>query len=109
VSATFVTLNRNKRSIALDLKDAADYRTLTELIASADVVLSNMIPRVLRTLHLDYDSLRAINPRLVVCAIQAFASGDARVDDPSYDLTHQALSGLMLMEGRPGDPPLRVC
>lgn len=109
ISATFVTFNHNKRSLVLDLKQDDDYRTFTELAAVADVILSNMTPRVLASLRVDYAALAAINPRLVVCSIQGFASDDPRADEPSYDLTHQALSGLMLMEGRPGDPPMRIC
>ncbi len=109
LSATFITFNRNKRSLMLDLKDPADYARFTRLVESSDVVVSNMIPRVLKNLGADYAALTAINPRIVVCAIQGFTSGDPRVNEPSYDLTHQALSGIMLMEGSPGDPPMRVC
>jgi crotonobetainyl-CoA:carnitine CoA-transferase CaiB-like acyl-CoA transferase len=109
VSATFVTFNRNKRSIALDLADEAEYALFGELVAGADVVLTNMVPRVATKLRVDPATLRALNPALVHCSILGFRSEDERSSEPTYDLTHQALVGLMLMEGRPGDPPLRVC
>ncbi|GEL26770.1 CoA transferase [Pseudonocardia sulfidoxydans NBRC 16205] len=109
LSATFVTFNHNKRSLALDLKSPDDYATFAGLVTSADVVLTNMTPRVLRSLSADYDTLAALNPALILCAIQGFSGDDPRADAPSYDLTHQALSGLMLFEGQPGDPPLRMC
>jgi formyl-CoA transferase len=108
VSATFVTFNRNKRSIALDLKDEADYDAFAAIARSADVVLCNMVPSVATRLRVDPDSLSELNSQLVVCMIQGFASDDPRRNEPSYDLTHQAMTGLMLMEGLPGDPPLRV-
>ncbi len=109
LSATFVTFNHNKRSLVLDLKDADDYRTFTDLVTTAHVVLTNMTPRVMQRLRIDYATLSEVNPELVVCAIQGFPNNDPRVDEPSYDLTHQALSGLMLFEGRPDDAPLRMC
>lgn len=108
-SATFITFNRNKRSLALDLLDPTDYALFCDLARRADVVVSNMVPRVARKLRVDAGSLREINPRLVTCSIQGFRSDDPRRDEPTYDLTHQALAGYMAMEGRPGDPPLRVC
>ena len=108
-SATFVTLNRNKRSICLDLKDPTDYEVFRELVAGADVVLTNTLPDAARRLRVDHEALSSINPRVITCYIQGFPSRDPRSDEPSFDLTHQALAGYMLMEGSPGDPPLRVC
>jgi crotonobetainyl-CoA:carnitine CoA-transferase CaiB-like acyl-CoA transferase len=108
-SATFVTFNRNKKSVALNLKDPDQYAAFCELIRSADVLVSNVLPKVASTLRITAAELRDLNPRLVTCWIRGFRESDPRSDEPSFDLTHQALAGYMLMEGRPGDPPLRVC
>jgi crotonobetainyl-CoA:carnitine CoA-transferase CaiB-like acyl-CoA transferase len=107
-SATFVTFNHNKKSIALDLKDPAEYATLIELVRSADVFLTNTMPAVAQRLRIDPATLRALNPRLITCSIRGFQDDDFRAGEPSYDLTHQALAGYMLLEGSPGDPPARV-
>lgn len=107
-SATFLTLNRNKRSLMLDLKLARDYDTFAGLVRTADIVIGNLTPRVARNLRVDADSLTKLNPRIICCSIQGFRSESPRSDEPSFDLVHQALTGYMLMEGRPGDPPLRV-
>src|SRR3984957_4028435 len=108
-SATFVTFNRNKKSLALDLKDPGHYATFCDLIRSADVMVSNVMPQVAARLRITAAELRELNPRLVTCWIRGFRESDARSNEPSFDLTHQALAGYMLMEGRPGDPPLRIC
>lgn len=107
-SATFITFNRNKKSIALDLKQSTDYAVFADLARTADVVLTNVVPAVARRLRLDPDTLGELNPSVISCSIQGFRTGDPRADEPSFDLTHQALAGYMLMEGRPGDPPLRI-
>lgn len=108
-SATFVTFNRNKKSVALDLKNLDDYAAFCDLVRSADVMVSNVLPRVALALRITAPELRELNPRLVTCWIRGFRESDPRSDEPSFDLTHQALAGYMLMEGRPGDPPLRIC
>lgn len=108
ISATFVTFNHNKKSVALDLKDRAQYAALIELVRGADVLLTNTIPTVAQRLRIDPATLRPLNPRLITCSIQGFEDDDVRASEPSYDLTHQALAGYMLMEGSPGDPPARV-
>jgi crotonobetainyl-CoA:carnitine CoA-transferase CaiB-like acyl-CoA transferase len=108
-SATFVTFNRNKKSVVLDLRDARHYDFFTDLARDADVVLTNMVPATAARLRVDAAVLRRLNPRLITCSITGFRREDARSAEPSYDLTHQALAGYMLFEGRPGDPPQRVC
>jgi crotonobetainyl-CoA:carnitine CoA-transferase CaiB-like acyl-CoA transferase len=108
-SATFVTFNRNKKSVVLDLRDARHYEFFTNLARDADVVLTNMLPAAAERLQIDAAVLRGLNPRLVTCSITGFRSEDARSGEPSYDLTHQALAGYLLFEGRPGDPPQRIC
>jgi crotonobetainyl-CoA:carnitine CoA-transferase CaiB-like acyl-CoA transferase len=108
-SATFVTFNRNKKSVVLDLRNGRHYEFFTDLARDADVVLTNMLPTAAARLQIDPPVLRSLNPRLITCSITGFGPEDARSAEPSYDLTHQALAGYMLFEGRPGDPPQRVC
>jgi formyl-CoA transferase len=107
-SATFLTLNRNKRSICLDLRDPDDQRTLRGLVAGADVVLSNMVPWTATRLGIDPTTLTAMNPSVIVCRVLGFRADHPMVDEPSFDLTHQALTGYMTMGGFAGDPPSRV-
>ncbi|MCW2725032.1 MAG: CoA transferase [Frankiales bacterium] len=107
-SATFLTLNRNKRSICLDLRDPADQATLRSEVAASDVVLSNMVPGTATRLGVDPETLSAVNPAVIVCRVLGFRADHPLVDEPSFDLTHQALNGYMTMGGLPGDPPSRV-
>jgi crotonobetainyl-CoA:carnitine CoA-transferase CaiB-like acyl-CoA transferase len=107
-SATFLTLNRNKRSVCLNLTDPGDYAHFTELVSRADVVLSNMVPRTAARLGADPASLRAMNPRIISCRVIGFRSDQPQVDDPSFDLTHQALAGYLTMGGHEGSAPSRV-
>ncbi len=108
-SATFVTFNRNKKSVVLDLRDPRHYEFFSDLARDADVVLTNMLPAAATRLQVDPAVLRNLNPRLITCSITGFRREDPRSGEPSYDLTHQALAGYLLFEGGPGDPPQRVC
>lgn len=108
ISATFVTFNRSKRSVALDLRSEAGYAEFAELATSADAIISNQTPDTAEKLRTDAASVRLLNPGLVFVSIQGFTRKDPRSSLPSYDLIHQALSGLMSVEGREGDPPSRV-
>lgn len=107
-SGAFLTFNRNKRSVALDLKDPGDYRSFEALVRSADVVLDNYVPSVARRLRIDHDSLVRINPRIISCSISGFGADSPHADKPSYDLVHQALTGYMRLSGSEGDPPTRL-
>jgi crotonobetainyl-CoA:carnitine CoA-transferase CaiB-like acyl-CoA transferase len=108
-SATFQSLNRNKRSMVLDLRDAASFEQLASLIHErADVVLQNMRPGQVESLGLDAATLRARKPRLVYCNLGAFGSVGPLADRPGYDPLMQAFSGIMSVVGEPGGEPVRV-
>ncbi|MGH2915197.1 MAG: CaiB/BaiF CoA transferase family protein [Solirubrobacteraceae bacterium] len=103
----FQSVNRNKRSIALDLADPAGAERARSLAAAADVVVENFRPGVMQALGLDYGSLSAQRPGLVYCSITGFGSGDgARL--PGYDLLVQAVGGLMSITGPPDGEPQKV-
>jgi crotonobetainyl-CoA:carnitine CoA-transferase CaiB-like acyl-CoA transferase len=105
-SASFLTLNRGKRSLELDLAGDAD--RIHELLAEADVLVENMRPGALAKFGLDYDSLAGRYPQLVYCSISAFGQEGPLAGDGGYDLTIQAVSGLMAMTGHPGQPPAKI-
>ncbi len=108
-AATFQALNRNKRSLVLDLRDAGSFAQLTALIDTrADVVLQNMRPGQVEQLGLDAATLRARKPALVYCNLGAFGSVGPLADRPGYDPLMQAFSGIMSVVGEPGGNPVRV-
>ncbi len=107
-ATAFQTVNRNKRSITLDLKQPADQRHLHGLIAEADVLVQNLRPGSLDALGFDAASLRAAHPQLVYCSLWAFgAVGPMRLD-PGYEPMVQAFSGLFGLNGCADGPPSRV-
>ncbi|MEO3805005.1 CoA transferase [Nonomuraea sp. B1E8] len=99
----FLGVNRNKRSIALDLGDTADLEVARALATRADVLVENFRPGTMDRLGLGYDALRALNPGLVYCSITGFGSG-AGAGLPGYDLIVQAVGGLMSVTGEPDGP-----
>jgi crotonobetainyl-CoA:carnitine CoA-transferase CaiB-like acyl-CoA transferase len=107
-SATFLTLNRGKRSIELDLGEEAGRDRLHELLSEADVLVENMRPGALVRHGLDYDSLAGRYPRLVYCSISAYGQDGPLAGAGGYDVTIQALSGLMAATGHPGQPPTKI-
>jgi len=107
VGTYYLAVNRNKRSVALDLKDDADRQVAQALAARADVVIQNFKPGGLARFGLDYDTVRATNERVVYCSISGFgAAGGASL--PGYDLLVQGMSGLMSLTGSPDGPPYRA-
>ncbi|MFN2629047.1 MAG: CaiB/BaiF CoA transferase family protein [Gaiellaceae bacterium] len=107
-SASFLTLNRGKRSIELDLGDDADRGRLHGLLAEADVLVENLRPGALARHGLDYDSLATRYRRLVYCSISAYGQQGPLAAAGGYDVTVQALSGLMAATGHPGQPPAKI-
>jgi glutaryl-CoA transferase len=105
-AAYFMSLNRNKRSVTLDLKTPEGVDAVRRLIAKADVLIENFRPGLMRELGLDLAELRAENPRLVTCSVTAFGDGSPEAAGrPGYDIIVQALSGLMSVTGeRDGEP-----
>ena len=107
-SAAFMQINRNKRSIVLDLKVAEDIEIALRLCDSADVVVENFRPGTLERLGLGYERLRARNPRLVYCSISGFGQTGPYSDRGGFDLMAQAMSGLMSICGDVDGPPMRL-
>ncbi|GAA4949746.1 CaiB/BaiF CoA-transferase family protein [Streptomonospora halophila] len=103
----FLSVNRNKRSVALDLADPADLEAARELAGRADVVIENFRPGGLKRFGLDYASVRAGNRGVVYASISGFGSGEGAAI-PGYDLMVQAISGLMSLTGDPDGPPFRA-
>jgi crotonobetainyl-CoA:carnitine CoA-transferase CaiB-like acyl-CoA transferase len=101
----FLVINRNKRSVALDLKKPAGREIMHRLIDRSDVFLSNLAAEHLAEWELDYERLAASNPRLVYCVASGYGPF-GRVGKPSFDMTVQALTGLMARLGEPGQPPI---
>jgi formyl-CoA transferase len=100
--------HRNKRSITLNLKEPEGIAVLKKLAASADVLLENFRPDVKRRLGIDYDSLSALNPRLVYASISGFGQDGPDADRPGFDQVAQGMGGLMSVTGLPGQGPVRV-
>ena len=107
VSTYFLAINRNKRSVALDLRDEADRAAAAELARRADVMVENFKPGGLRKFGLDYESVRAANPAVIYASITGFGAEGGK-DLPGYDLVVQAMSGLMSLTGDPDGPPYRA-
>ncbi|MFF9100380.1 CaiB/BaiF CoA transferase family protein [Streptomyces rubrogriseus] len=105
INVSFLSLNRNKRSLAVDLKDPAGKEVLRRLVASADVFLQNYRPGVADRLGVDYASLAAINPSLVYVSISGYGEDGPYAQRPGQDLLLQAMSGAMLSSGRAGEAP----
>ncbi|WP_137149559.1 CaiB/BaiF CoA-transferase family protein [Mycolicibacterium sp. CR10] len=104
VATYFNAVNRNKRSVALDLGDADDLQQARDLVARADIVVENFRPGTMEKLGLGYDDLRAIRPDIIYCSITGFGRGGGATL-PGYDLLVQAVGGLMSVTGtEPGDP-----
>src|SRR3954447_982746 len=104
----YLGLNRNKRSIALDLGDEADRALARRLGERADVLLESFRPGLMAKWALDGDTLRGRNPALVSCSITAFGTGEAARGMPGYDFLLQAMGGLMSVTGEPDGRPLKV-
>jgi crotonobetainyl-CoA:carnitine CoA-transferase CaiB-like acyl-CoA transferase len=100
-------VNRNKRSIVLDLTDPGDVELAGRLIERADVLIENFRPGTLERFGLGEEATSAANPRLVSCSLTGFGSGEGAVL-PGYDLLIQAVGGLMSVTGQPGGPPTKV-
>jgi crotonobetainyl-CoA:carnitine CoA-transferase CaiB-like acyl-CoA transferase len=107
-SAYFFSVNRNKRSIALDLRNSDARRELRRLIANADVFVTNLRAPKLAALDLDNESLRRRYPRLVYADISGYGDRGPDADRPGYDMVLQARSGLMSVTGEASRPPVRV-
>lgn len=105
VNVSFLSLNRNKRSLAVDLKAAEGKAVLLDLVKSADVFLQNYRPGVAKRLGVDCETLSKINPRLIYVSMSGYGENGPYVNRPGQDLILQAMSGAMLSAGREGEAP----
>jgi crotonobetainyl-CoA:carnitine CoA-transferase CaiB-like acyl-CoA transferase len=107
-SAYFLSINRNKESLTLDLKQPAGRALLTRLLDRADVLVENFRPGAMKRLELDYASVSAKWPRLVYCSISGFGQSGPRREQPGYDAVMQGEGGLMSITGDADGPPYRL-
>ena len=107
-ATVFLAVNRNKRSLALDLRDANDRTLLLDLAANADVVVESFPPGVGEKLGFTYAAFRSRNPDLILCSISAFGDGPVGSKMPGYDALVQSVSGLMSFTGSKGDATVRI-
>lgn len=107
-SAYFMSVNRNKESIALDLKAPADRAVFESLLATADVLVENFRPGTMEKLGYDWPTLHARFPKLVFTSVSGFGQTGPYSKRPAYDMVVQAMGGIMSLTGHPGGPPTRV-
>ena len=107
-SLGFLNMNRNKRSIILDLKSEAGRSAFLRLAETADVIVENYRPGAMKRLGVDYEAVRAINPGVIYASISGFGQSGPWADRPGFDLIAQAASGIISVTGDPGGPPARA-
>jgi crotonobetainyl-CoA:carnitine CoA-transferase CaiB-like acyl-CoA transferase len=108
VSHYFLSVNRGKKSLVVDLKTAAGVALARDLAAQCDILIENYRPGVMERLGLGYDTLSGINPRLIYCAISGFGMTGPLRDRPSFDIVLQALSGALSVNGESGRAPVKL-
>lgn len=106
-SENFASLNRNKKSVTLNLKSPADVQAARQLMRSADIVLENNRPGVMDRLGLGYADISQLNRQIVYCSISAYGQSGPRSQEGGFDLTVQAMSGLMSVTGEADGPPVK--
>ena len=104
-SRAFLGINRSKRGIVLDLKNAGDHARLLKLVRSADVLVHNFRPSVPARLGIDHERLNLINPRLVYCAVTGYGESGPMKDKAGYDQVLQTMTGMCVMQGKRGGAP----
>ena len=107
-ATVFLAVNRNKRSVLLDIKSPDGHAALLKLVESADVLIESFPPGLADKLGLRFEDLCRHNPRLVMCSVSAFGDGEIGAKMPGYDALVQAVSGLMSFTGQPDSPPVRL-
>lgn len=105
--AYFLTLNRNKKSITLDLKAPAGLALFQRLVQVSDVVMANFSAGVMARLGVDYEHLASVNPRIITCSVTGFGETGPARDRPAFDMVAQAMGGGMSITGHPNGPPTR--
>lgn len=107
-SCYFLSLNKNKRSMTLNLKTEEGREIVKRLVLESDVLIENFRTGTMEKFGLGYDELKKINPRLIYCAVSGFGRTGPMKNEPAYDLLLQAIGGLMSVTGEPGRPPVKV-
>ncbi len=107
-SAYFLSINRNKKSITLNLKNEKAREIAKKLAETSDIAIENFTPGTAKKLGLDYETLKAINPKIVYCSISGFGQSGPYRDWPSYDIAMQGMGGFMSITGEPDRPPVRI-
>ncbi|MFM1653780.1 CaiB/BaiF CoA transferase family protein [Brevibacillus sp. B_LB10_24] len=107
-SCYFMSLNKNKKGMTLNLKTEEGQRIIKQLVAESDVLIENFRNGTMEKLELGYETLKEINPRLVYCAVSGFGRTGPMKDEPAYDLLLQGFGGLMSVTGEPGRTPVKV-
>ena len=103
----FQSLNRNKKRLALNLETEKGREIFYELVKKSDVVYDNFRPAIVRSMGIDFDTLKQVNPKIISCSLSGFGETGPRSDAPAYDVVLQALGGEMSMTGMPDSPPCR--
>ena len=106
-NAPFLALNRNKRSVTLDLKDPQALESLYELVRSADVVIENFRPGVAARLKIDYDTLKTVRSDIIYASVSGFGQTGPYAERPGFDLIAQGMSGIMSVTGEPDGKPVK--
>jgi crotonobetainyl-CoA:carnitine CoA-transferase CaiB-like acyl-CoA transferase len=107
-SMGFLNMNRNKRSVVLDLKSEGGRAVFLRMVEDADIILENFRPGVVKRLGIDYEAVAKINPRVVYASISGFGQSGPWSQRPGFDLMAQAMSGIMSVTGHPGNPPVKA-
>lgn len=106
-NAYFASLNRNKKSVVLDLKSAEGQAALRGLAGTADALLTNLRPSAIKSLGLTYASLKDVNPKIICVALTGYGLEGPFAESPAYDYVIQALTGVMMLTGDPDGPPVK--
>ncbi|MCX5907717.1 MAG: CoA transferase [Deltaproteobacteria bacterium] len=107
-SVYFVSINRNKKSMALNLKAKEGLEIFYRLVGMSDVVFDNFRPGIMEKLRIDYETLKKINPRIISCSVSGYGQTGPSKDQPAFDLIIQARGGIMSYTGEPGQMPVRM-
>src|SRR3546814_600657 len=106
-SMGFLNMNRNKRSVTLDLKTEEDKQAFYELAKTADVIVENYRPGAVKRLGIDYESIKAVNSKIIYVSISGFGQSGPWAHRPGFDLMAQAMSGIMSVTGYKGEKPVK--
>jgi CoA:oxalate CoA-transferase len=107
-SGYFLSMNRSKKSVTLNLKSDVGRQIFYDLVRHADVVYDNFRPEILKRLKIDYDTLKAINPRIISCSVSGYGHSGPMRERPAFDLVMQAMGGIMSYTGPQGGEPVRM-